>query len=542
MKSRHLICRFIIGWLLLGWMAACSGPESTSPLRMQSDAHAGKRVVLIVLDSLMDETLQEALRGGKLPALSFLMKHGRYETGMVSSFPTMSVTIDSTLLTGTYADQHRIPGLFWFDVPHRRYVNYGSSLVEIMKVGPHSVLTDSLFALNNEHLSKQTPTLHETLAARGMRSASINALIYRGPSPHTLEVPKTVAAAASGSERYQTFGPPLFSLGAFASIDPSSRRQHAHSWQKLGMNDAYSVHEFRYLVEQGQLPPFTLLYLPGNDQDIHRFGPAHPRGLAKADKQLQNLLNAFGSWEKALEDIIWIVIGDSGQAAMAADRSEEAIPIRQTLDAYRVAGLEEIRPEDQLVICVNERMAYIYLLDPQLAPDAVAEALRKEPRIDVIAWKDAEGKIRVRSGLADREGELVYARAGDTTDPYGQTWSLEGNLRLLDLTVDYSGGRVSYGDYPDALARLYGALHSQEGSFLVATSAERSEFRSEGTYVHKGGGAHGSLHKLDSLVPLLTVGTEERPAHLRIKDLRDWILRLLDAGTPQQSRTDSAHW
>lgn len=78
MKSRHLICRFIIGWLLLGWMAACSGPESTPPLRMQSDAHAGKRVVLIVLDSLMDETLQEALRGGKLPALSFLIKHGRY--------------------------------------------------------------------------------------------------------------------------------------------------------------------------------------------------------------------------------------------------------------------------------------------------------------------------------------------------------------------------------------------------------------------------------------------------------------------------------
>lgn len=530
MRSIHKTCRFMIGLLLLGWMAGCSGQESARSLRMQSDAHAGKRVVLVVLDSLMDETLQEGLRGGKLPALSFLMKHGRYETGMVSSFPTMSVTIDSTLLTGTYADEHRIPGLFWFDVPHRRYVNYGTSLMEIMKVGPNSALTDSLFALNNEHLSKQTPTLHETLAERGLRSASINALIYRGPSPHTLEVPKTMAAAASSSGQFQTFGPPLFSLGSFASIDPSSRRQYAHSWQKLGMNDAYSVHEFRYLVEQGQLPPFTLLYLPSNDQDIHRTGPSHTRGLEKADAQLQRLLNAFGSWEKALENMVWIVLGDSGQAAMARDRTEEAIPIRQTLGAFRVAELEEIRPEDQLVICVNERMAYIYLLDPQLASDAVAEALRKEPRIDVIAWKDAAGKIRVRSGMAERGGELVFARKGTLTDPYGQTWSIEGNPRLLDLTVDSTGGRVSYGDYPDALARLYGALHSQEGSFLVATSAERSEFHSESTYLHKGGGAHGSLHKLDSIVPLLTVGTDEKPAHLRIKDLRDWILRLLEAG------------
>ncbi|WP_213025065.1 hypothetical protein [Brevibacillus reuszeri] len=43
---------------------------------------------------------------------------------------------------------------------------------------------------------------------------------------------------------------------------------------------------------------------------------------------------------------------------------------------------------------------------------------------------------------------------------------------------------------------------------------------------HLGGGARGSLHEADSLVPLLVVGSKTRPQTLQLVDLKDWLLRL----------------
>ncbi|MDI5789725.1 alkaline phosphatase family protein [Bacillus licheniformis] len=45
---------------------------------------------------------------------------------MASAYPTMSVAIDSTLLTGTYPNIHRVPGLVWYNQAEQRIVNYGS--------------------------------------------------------------------------------------------------------------------------------------------------------------------------------------------------------------------------------------------------------------------------------------------------------------------------------------------------------------------------------------------------------------------------------
>lgn len=67
-----------------------------------------KPVILLNIDSLMSEPLEVATQTGHAPALQFLMEKGSYIPNMVSSFPTMSVTIDSSLLTGTYADKHHV--------------------------------------------------------------------------------------------------------------------------------------------------------------------------------------------------------------------------------------------------------------------------------------------------------------------------------------------------------------------------------------------------------------------------------------------------
>ena len=90
-------------------------------------AAASRGVVLLVVDSLMPEALNELLREDQLKAIPFLIRHGFYWDDMVSVFPTMSVVIDSTLLTGSYPDEHGIPALVWYDPSSRRVVNYGDS-------------------------------------------------------------------------------------------------------------------------------------------------------------------------------------------------------------------------------------------------------------------------------------------------------------------------------------------------------------------------------------------------------------------------------
>ena len=81
-----------------------------------------------------------------------------------------------------------------------------------------------------------------------------------------------------------------------------------------------------------------------------------------------------------------------------------------------------------------------------------------------------------------------------------------GDHSILNLSID-SGGQIEYGDYPDALARLYGALHSHEGRFIIVDAKPQYEFIEKHSHDHAGGAAHGSLHKIDSVVPLIIAGT-----------------------------------
>jgi hypothetical protein len=95
----------------------------------------------------------------------------------------------------------------------------------------------------------------------------------------------------------------------------------------------------------------------------------------------------------------------------------------------------------------------------------------------------------------------------------------------LDIDADHH--TLKYGEYPDVLKRLSGALNSHRGEFLVVTAKPGYEFADRSSPTHKGGGGHGSIRKAESLVPLLIGGTSQKPASLRIVDLKAYLLDLL---------------
>lgn len=517
----------LTGFVLTTGCRQASGPQSlhfSSETPLQPNA---KHMIVLIIDSLMDKPLLDAIRSNHAPALKFLKMHGQYYSGMVSSFPTMSVTIDSSLLTGEYAGFHRIPGLVWYRDEEKRIVNYGSGLKDVIKQGPIQVLLDAFHGLNMDHLNPKIRTLFEELADKGKTSASINMFVYRGRSEHSLRLPDAIAQAANLPHDMKALGPDRLSLGIVSHQNPS-QTLNAFLWQHYGINDSFSADELIYLIQKKQLPDVSFVYFPDNDLLIHEKGPQVLEGIEHTDEQMAHILNSFGNWENALDNTIWIILGDSGQTGIGKDTDRSVIRLPELFDRYRISQSipptgRKVGRNDSILFAINERMAYVYAVDRQLPLSDMIQRLQQENRIDVIAWKHDQF-IHVKT--SSKNSEFIYQPHGKFVDEYGQTWSMKGDPGLLDVSV--SGHRIQYGNYPDALARLYGALHSHDGRFIVITAKPGYEFADDSSPVHPGGAGHGSLHKQDSLVPLIIVGTHSAPKHLRIVDLKNWLLQLLD--------------
>ena len=168
-------------------------------------------------------------------------------------------------------------------------------------------------------------------------------------------------------------------------------------------------------------------------------------------------------------------------------------------------------------------MSYIYLTDPQVELSEIVNVLKEDERIGFIAWKSGQTNYVVSP---QSDGELEFSREGKFIDEYNQAWRIAGDASILDLNITKEQ-RIVYQDYPDALARLHGALHSQEGRVIIVDAKPSYEFIEKHSHDHAGGGAHGSLHKVDSIVPIIVTGESELPESDRLVDLKKWILQLL---------------
>lgn len=478
-----------------------------------------KPVILITVDSLMSQSIQKAIQERKAPAFSFLIKNGQFYPEVISSYPTMSVTIDSTLLTGTYADQHNIPGLIWFKQDENRIISYGSGISEIWSLGVKNVVFDGIVNLNKKHLSKNVQTIHEELSKGNIQSASINGLLYRGSFPHQLNVPKLISAMGLLPSEIDINGPSLLSLGTLSQYDPNNDRQK-FAWKSMGINNQFTVNELKFLIKNNKMPAFTLAYLPDADKDLHKNGPEYIEPIEKADQYLQELLNSYPTWEEAINQVIWIVHGDSAQSKITKDKNTSLIDLNDVLKNYTF--WERKKKNGEIAIAINERMAYINLIKENIEISKIIETLKKDNRIGIIAWKE-DGTNYVTSPESDKN--FTFSSNGPYKDLYNQSWKLDGDHSILNLEID-NQGLIEYGDYPDALARLNGALHSHESQFIIVDAKPHFEFIEKHSHNHAGGGAHGSLHKIDSLVPLIITGTHEKPEYNRLVDIKKWIIKL----------------
>ncbi len=117
-------------------------------------------------------------------------------------------------------------------------------------------------------------------------------------------------------------------------------------------------------------------------------------------------------------------------------------------------------------------------------------------------------------------------------DPFGRSWELEGEPRALDMGI--FDGELRYGDYPDALERLWGCLHTPRCGDVVLSATPGYTFGEVSGGYHKASD-HGSLHAADSNVFVLAGGFPEGDvAPRRITDVAPTLLAHFGARNPAE--------
>ena len=479
---------------------------------------ARKKVVLVVIDSLKPEMLDRAVSEGRVPALAALMKRGTYVRDCVSSFPSVTPVASASIATGLTPDEHLIPSMNWFHRGEGRYVEYGSSFQATRAFGVFKSLYDTVYNMNLSHLTREHRTVFEHLDDAGLRTAGTTYLIYRGRHRHEPEAEGVYSRLARAAQfRHAVWGPTeLFYADLFAS-----RKTNCRSTLGMpGQRDQHSGCVGAHLVEN-DLFDFLLLSLPDNDTYSHKRGPyAQVTSIAGADRALERIMHVAGGADEFLRDHAVIVMSDHSQTAV-----EDQLDIVEALGAWRVLGPDDPEPEEaEIAVCPSARYGMVYVLDAsaseRIAP-RVARELASLAGVDLTIHSEGEEAV-----VTTDRGELRFAPGGDLRDLRGGTWSVEGELEALRLTVD--GGEVTSRVYPDALARLWSALSAPGSGEVLVSAAPGYEFVDWGGAAHVGGGSHGSLHGGDSLGVLLFAGLEHGPAPPRQWTLADVTPMVLD--------------
>jgi predicted AlkP superfamily pyrophosphatase or phosphodiesterase len=493
-----------------------------SPSSSPHDPRRGK-LVLCVIDAMAPAMLERAIDAGTAPVLERLVQGGRYVPACVAAFPSVTPVCAASIVTGTSQDAHEIPGMNWFHREEQRYVEYGSSFRAAQRFGIARQLTDTVYNMNGAHLSTATPTLFETFDDAAVRTAGTTYLMYRGRYRHEPQRDTTLTRIASALMRHPVMGPrELFYADVFASRQTGCRSNLGMP----GVRDRHSGCVSAYMVEH-DLFDFLLLSLPDNDWYSHKHGPeAQVHSIGQADLQLARVMNAAGGVEEFLSEHAVIAMADHSQAPVTATIAlQDELAELGVLSPTRPTARSTPVSPPRIAVCPSQRAAMVYALHETERDAMRASVVTRALAIDgveLVLWLERDAHDAPREGViaSPRDGELRFAPGGDLLDPRGVSWSVEGELAVLDGSIE--DGRLLTPSYPDALSRAWSALTCRTSGEVLLSAAPGVEFLDWGRQAHVGGGSHGSLHACDSLGALVLHGLalpEPEPAQWAIRDV-----------------------
>ena len=476
-----------------------------------------KPVLLLVLDGIRPDVLRSAIEEGETPNLGALAHRGEAVWDAVSVFPSITPAATAAIATGEAPARSGIVGHAWYDERERRVVVYGAMTETVMATGPIKVFHNNVWRMNRDDL--RAATLFETLHDRGFDGACVNFPVRRGPHTHPIRL-KTVENYRKNG-RYlgpSVEGPKDYFMGdLFYSRETgfNGRKASGGILRSAGINDEYAARIGAMLVGE-RSAPFNLVYFFKGDSIAHHHGlEAQRQWLQTADGHVGRIFAAAGGVERLLEDYAVLALSDHGHAPLLPGRRH--VDLRRIPDLKVSSGIKaHFGKNADAVVVPNGRSALLYLSDG-VRQERVAKSLVGRRGVDVAAWSEA-GWAKVLSS----EYGLRFRPGDGPRDSFGRPWELEGDPGALDL--DVSGADLGYGDYPDALERLWGCLRTPRCGDVVLSATPGYTFGEVSGGYHKASD-HGSLHAEDSNVFVLAGGFERgEPAPRRITDVAPMLL------------------
>jgi len=475
-----------------------------------------KNVLLVVIDALASRVVRPALDEGKLPNLRALAKAGRVDWDCTAIFPSITPAATAALVTGGYPAATGITGAYFYDLEEDRVHYYGDDTWAILRRGFSAFFQDFLVSLNRDQLRAETA--FQTVERAGKRAACLNYLWFRGDVLHRARVP-WLLRLWPGIQRSKTVpGPSLLSLGDFVSDSLGGSGQRLKGpggiFRRYGFADTATGAQLLLLAQEQAFPDFTVAYFPDNDFASHSDGPKEALGTVKnVDQVLGQLIDSYGGVDSLLESLAIVITGDHAQSDLPLAKQHTGIVLNDVLDDYAIVPAGKPWGHcDELMICPNMRAAQIYLRRGYLNErTAIVRRLLDDERVDQVIWREpninGQWQFFVQTS---RHGKLRFWRceAGESAiDEYGGRWNWEGDLASVDGRVG-AENVLDFGDYPNALERIAAAFSDHDSGDIWVTSQLGYEFRLDATHVHRKG-SHGSLHKDDSLSPLIMAGVPE---------------------------------
>jgi Type I phosphodiesterase / nucleotide pyrophosphatase len=467
----------------------------------------------LVLDGIRPDVLRAAIRDGDAPNLGVLAERGEAVWDAVSVFPSITPAATAAIATGEAPARSGIVGHAWYEEYERRVVVYGAMRETVMASGPIRVFHNNVWRMNRDDL--HAATLFEALHDRGFDGACVNFPVRRGPHTHPVRM-KTIEGYLMGG-RYlgpSVQGPKEYFMGdLFYSRDTgfSGRKANGGVLRSVGINDDYAARVGAMLLKE-RAAPFNLVYFFKGDSIAHHHGlSAQRQWLTTAEEYVARIFRAGGGVERVLEDYAVLALSDHGHAPL--------LPKSRYVDLRAIPGQKvssgvkaRFGNGTTIVVVPNGRSALLYLRgDVELRP--VLEKLVGRCGVDLAAWVEDGWAAVLRLGR-----EVRFRPGSGVRDPFGRSWELDGDPHALDVAI--SNGFLHYGEYPDALERLWGCLHSPRCGDVVLSATPGYTFGEISGGYHTASD-HGSLHASDSNVFVLASGV---PAPHRITDVAPTLL------------------
>jgi hypothetical protein len=480
---------------------------------MTAENNAPKPALLLVLDGIRPDVLRAAIRGGEVPNLGALAERGEAVWDAVSVFPSITPAATAAIVTGEAPAKSGIVGHAWYDEDERRVVVYGAMTETVMATGPIKVFHNNVWRMNRDDL--HAATLFENLHDHGFDGACVNFPVRRGPHTHPIRM-RTVEGYLKGG-RYlgpSVEGPKEYFMGdLFYSRDTgfSGRKANGGVLRSVGINDDYAARVGAMLLKD-KAAPFNLVYFFKGDSIAHHHGLAAQRDwLTTAEEYVARIFAAGGGVDQVLEDYAVLALSDHGHAPLLP--KNRYVDLRMIPGHTVASGVKARFGNGATVVVVpNGRSALLYLRNV-VELGSVVDQLAGRRGVDLAAWKAGDWATVRRLGR-----EVRFRPGSGPEDPFGRSWDLEGDPLALD--IDVSDGLLRYGEYPDALERLWGCLRSPRCGDVVLSATPGYTFGEISGGYHTASD-HGSLHASDSDVFVLASGV---PAPRRITDVAPTLL------------------